>query len=151
MRHIILEQLGWRLFRIWSTDFFLDPEASLAALDAKLKEQLEADRRAETEVRDQAGNAGSCEADLSDDDLSEDDEREDEEALSDDILLLPAPPLQLPRPAGLARPPKSRTLGSGGRKTLGRTTVRQMLGPCPLPLPAASTIPIMDRSSPRWA
>jgi very-short-patch-repair endonuclease len=46
VRHIILEQLGWRLARIWSTDFFVDPESAVGALDAKLRTLLEADREA---------------------------------------------------------------------------------------------------------
>jgi len=44
VRHIILEQLGWRLLRLWSTDWFLDPAASLEGLDSKLRALLEADR-----------------------------------------------------------------------------------------------------------
>ena len=56
VRHIILEQLGWRLFRVWSTDFFLDPEASIAALDNKLNQLLEADRLAAEEAKNDAGN-----------------------------------------------------------------------------------------------
>lgn len=50
VRHIILEQLGWRLLRVWSTDFFLDAEASVAALDEKLRALLEADRAAADEI-----------------------------------------------------------------------------------------------------
>ena len=46
VRHIILEQLGWRLLRLWSTDFFLDPAASLEGLDSKLRGLLKADRAA---------------------------------------------------------------------------------------------------------
>ncbi|MFB1487061.1 MULTISPECIES: DUF3320 domain-containing protein [unclassified Thiocapsa] len=44
VRHIILEQLGWRLLRLWSTDVFLDPAASLEGLDTNLRGLLEADR-----------------------------------------------------------------------------------------------------------
>jgi very-short-patch-repair endonuclease len=50
VRHIILEHLGWRLFRLWSTDFFNDEEGSLAALDAQLRDLLEADRKDAVEV-----------------------------------------------------------------------------------------------------
>jgi very-short-patch-repair endonuclease len=46
VRQLVLEQLGWRLFRVWSTDFFLDPDAATAALDAKLRALLDADREA---------------------------------------------------------------------------------------------------------
>jgi very-short-patch-repair endonuclease len=44
VRHIILEQLGWRLMRLWSTDWFLDPVACVDRLDAKLRGLLEEDR-----------------------------------------------------------------------------------------------------------
>lgn len=50
VRHIILEQLGWRVLRVWSTDFFLDPDASAAKLDVALRELLEADRAAARDV-----------------------------------------------------------------------------------------------------
>jgi very-short-patch-repair endonuclease len=46
VRHIILEQLGWRLLRLWSTDWFLDPAACLDRLDTQLRALLEADRAA---------------------------------------------------------------------------------------------------------
>ena len=46
VRHIILEQLGWRLLRLWSTDWFLDPAACLDRLDGRLQELLEQDRAA---------------------------------------------------------------------------------------------------------
>lgn len=60
VRQIILENLGWRLFRIWSTDFFQDPDASVSLLNDKLADLLSADReraaeeaecRAEEEAR----------------------------------------------------------------------------------------------------
>ena len=54
VRHIILEQLGWRLFRIWSTDFFIDPKTSINALDGKLRAQLETDRAAIEKESNQA-------------------------------------------------------------------------------------------------
>ena len=46
VRHIILEQLGWRLVRLWSTDWFLDPTACLDRLECQLRSLLEADRAA---------------------------------------------------------------------------------------------------------
>lgn len=50
VRHIILENLGWRLLRVWSTDFFQDPEGACAILNAKLNDILEADRAASEEL-----------------------------------------------------------------------------------------------------
>ena len=45
VRHIILERLGWQLLRIWSTDWFIDPEARLQKLNDDLTALLEEDRR----------------------------------------------------------------------------------------------------------
>lgn len=50
IRHIILEHLGWRLLRVWSTDFFLDPEVSIEKLHTRLTALLEEDRVVETEA-----------------------------------------------------------------------------------------------------
>ena len=44
VRQIILENLGWHLFRIWSTDYFVDPKAAIDRLDNNLTELLERDR-----------------------------------------------------------------------------------------------------------
>ena len=44
VRHLILENLGWRLVRLWSTDYFQDPEEAIAKIDRRLNEVLEDDR-----------------------------------------------------------------------------------------------------------
>jgi len=44
VRHIILEQLGWRLVRLWSTDWFLDSAACIDRLDSQLRTLFDADR-----------------------------------------------------------------------------------------------------------
>ena len=41
VRHIILERLGWRLLRVWSTDWFIDPGSRLEQLDSDLEALLE--------------------------------------------------------------------------------------------------------------
>lgn len=41
VRHIILERLGWRLLRVWSTDWFIDPSARLDQLHHDLEALLE--------------------------------------------------------------------------------------------------------------
>lgn len=41
VRHIILERLGWRLLRVWSTDWFIDPGARLDQLHHDLEALLE--------------------------------------------------------------------------------------------------------------
>ena len=45
IRQQVLEGLGWKLFRIWSTDWWTDRERALDALHEKLRGHLEADRR----------------------------------------------------------------------------------------------------------
>ncbi len=41
VRHRILENLGWRLVRLWSTDYFQDPEGAIDKIDRRLNEILE--------------------------------------------------------------------------------------------------------------
>lgn len=41
VRHIILERLGWRLLRVWSTDWFIDPGSRLEQLHHDLEALLE--------------------------------------------------------------------------------------------------------------
>lgn len=43
-RQAILENLGWRLVRVWSTDYFQDPEAVLDRVHDRLNTILEEDR-----------------------------------------------------------------------------------------------------------
>lgn len=45
VRHIILEGLGWRLIRLWSTDYFQDPDTAIDRIDMRLKEILEHDKQ----------------------------------------------------------------------------------------------------------
>jgi very-short-patch-repair endonuclease len=67
VRHLVLENLGWRLFRVWSTDFFNDPEGAMNALDGKLSALLEKDRAeaeallAEAEPEEVAGEVEAAE------------------------------------------------------------------------------------------
>jgi very-short-patch-repair endonuclease len=44
VRHAILEQLGWSLVRLWSTDFFLDAARAIDVVHNRLSALLEADR-----------------------------------------------------------------------------------------------------------
>lgn len=48
VRARILGGLGWRLVRVWSTEWWIDPVGALARLDAKLRVELEARRAVET-------------------------------------------------------------------------------------------------------
>jgi len=43
-RQAILEKLGWRLIRLWSTDYFRDPESAIQGIHDKLTEILATDR-----------------------------------------------------------------------------------------------------------
>jgi very-short-patch-repair endonuclease len=40
VRHIILENLGWTILRVWSTDYFIDPKSVIDKLDEQLNEIL---------------------------------------------------------------------------------------------------------------
>src|SRR3546814_14745021 len=51
VRQAILESLGWRLLRVWSTDFFIDPKGTLERIAQSLSKALEEDR---AQAREQA-------------------------------------------------------------------------------------------------
>lgn len=64
VRQAILENLGWTLVRIWSTDFFIDPEGTLALVCERLDAILEADRAAQATAQAAAETVtsnGPCE------------------------------------------------------------------------------------------
>lgn len=44
VRHGVLENLGWRLVRLWSTDYFQDREEAISKVDRRLNEILKEDR-----------------------------------------------------------------------------------------------------------
>lgn len=50
IRQAVLEGLGWSILRIWSTDWFRAPEATLQRTDARLIEILEADRTRRAQI-----------------------------------------------------------------------------------------------------
>ena len=41
VRHLILENLGWKLLRIWSTDYFIDSKSIIEGINNQLNELLE--------------------------------------------------------------------------------------------------------------
>jgi very-short-patch-repair endonuclease len=44
VRHSVLESLGWKLLRIWSTEYFTDPDEVIRRIHSKLEEILSEDR-----------------------------------------------------------------------------------------------------------
>ena len=48
VRAAVLEGLGWKLLRVWSTDWFIDPESELKRLDEAIRGLLEAEVEAPT-------------------------------------------------------------------------------------------------------
>ena len=47
VRQIVLENLGWTILRVWSTDYFIDPEAALDRLHAGIEKVLDTERASE--------------------------------------------------------------------------------------------------------
>ena len=50
VRHEVLENLGWKLVRLWSTDYFQDPEGAIEKIHQRLNQLLEQDRGAKKGV-----------------------------------------------------------------------------------------------------
>ncbi|TMV88359.1 DUF3320 domain-containing protein [Thioclava sp. BHET1] len=64
VRQAVLEGLGWKILRIWSTEWFRAPQATLEGVDRQLHDLLEKDRsRREEEERSQA-SAGEDAAEI---------------------------------------------------------------------------------------
>ncbi len=56
VRHIILENLGWRLIRLWSIDYFQDSDGALSRIDHRLRGIL-AEYRRKAELREKEASA----------------------------------------------------------------------------------------------
>jgi very-short-patch-repair endonuclease len=63
VRAAVLEGLGWTLLRVWSTDWFVDPQGELERLNTALRELLETDRAARVAEAEQQGLDGQSEPD----------------------------------------------------------------------------------------
>lgn len=59
IRHNVLNELGWTLERLWSTDYFLDPDATVGRLHVKLTEHLAKQRAARRVIAEGAASAAS--------------------------------------------------------------------------------------------
>ena len=57
VRQAVLENLGWTIIRIWSTDFWIDREGAMEKVFSQLEEVLKADRQARSEKEEAAANA----------------------------------------------------------------------------------------------
>jgi len=57
VRHAVLENLGWSLLRIWSTDYFLDPGRVLDEVDGSLKALLARERKGSEEAEAASASA----------------------------------------------------------------------------------------------
>lgn len=99
LRQIILERLGWRLLRVWSTDFFNDPESALDRLHKGLEELLETDR-AEAARRSEETDTGSAE-----NPAAPDPEPKIEAEPSSGETAAPSPPGGVSEPATIKEPP----------------------------------------------
>lgn len=53
LREQVLRGLGWEIIRVWSTDWWIDPEGTLEKLDEKLRSLLEASRIKRAEAAEQ--------------------------------------------------------------------------------------------------
>jgi very-short-patch-repair endonuclease len=61
VRQIVLENLGWIILRIWSTDYFIDPEAALDRLHAGIQKLIDTERASSSVVADVTdGEAEVC-------------------------------------------------------------------------------------------
>jgi len=52
IRQLVLEGLGWTLFRVWSTDWWIDSAGAVDTLDRQLRDHLESERRRRQEVEE---------------------------------------------------------------------------------------------------
>lgn len=100
VRHNILENLGWSLIRIWSTDYFIDPSSTLERVDGQLRNLFTLDR-AETEKRRQEAEKAAQESALPIEEIENVDE-EPVDDLSAGIEKLSAQILTVPREATLS-------------------------------------------------
>jgi len=57
LREQVLRGLGWEILRVWSTDWWIDPEGTLEKLDEKLRSLLEASRIKRAEAAEQEESA----------------------------------------------------------------------------------------------
>lgn len=52
IRQSVLENLGWTLFRVWSTDWWVDQSSALNALDLQIRDHLQGDRTERSKIKE---------------------------------------------------------------------------------------------------
>lgn len=65
LRQVVLEGLGWRLHRVWSTDWWINPEREVQKILARLNAELERNTEEEPEV-DERGEGGEADGAVQD-------------------------------------------------------------------------------------
>ncbi len=97
-RQQVLENLGWKILRVWSTDLWYDAETVIQRLDDALNEQLKRTREkaAEEEPGDDAQEPLSPEEILPTGPM-ETDRRDDEPTVSQPSIAVTRTPVELPR------------------------------------------------------
>jgi len=95
VRQIILENLGWKLVRIWSTDYFINPEGVISDIHQQLKKILENDRAERAHVERERVEQEQMTREFEVEESWQDDvEEEQPPAEMDDLLLQDAPALE---------------------------------------------------------
>lgn len=96
VRQAVLENLGWKILRIWSTDWFKNPKAVVQRIHEALTEHLEADR--ERRAEEDAARISSSEEVSAANDFQPDDQgfAADKATSTAEIELLPAPGMREP-------------------------------------------------------
>lgn len=62
LREHVLRELGWKILRVWSTDWWIDPAGTLEKLDAELRELLEKDHSRRTKDAEASAPVSSATA-----------------------------------------------------------------------------------------
>lgn len=84
VRHVILEGLGWRLIRLWSTDFFVDGEGSIDRIHKELETILEGDRAEAARKIKNIDSGSNAKEPIGADDLNKESANDDLRPIVDD-------------------------------------------------------------------
>lgn len=90
VRQAVLENLGWTIFRIWSTDWFRNPKAVIDRVDAALRAHLDKSRQSRNEGDPRAASSGSGDI------LASDSDSDSENIIPRVLVDLPSTPVVAP-------------------------------------------------------